>query len=87
MSKLTGFLYAHSSFIEGYARILDLGDTLTEYNRSETPQQADYYAMFADWRAVGQDMIDAIGAYRREYQSRLEERVSRQKATKTAKSA
>ena len=47
------------------ARVLDLGDTLTEYNQSPTGPQADYYALFADWRAIGQDVIDATRAYQR----------------------
>ena len=50
------FLFARPSFLEGWARVFDVGDTLTEYNRSLTPEQADYLAMRADWMAVGDDL-------------------------------
>lgn len=56
-SKYTGLLYNQPSFIEGMARILDFGDTLTEYNRSQDP---DTIALRADWNAVAQDLVKAI---------------------------
>lgn len=60
MSELSTFLFATPSFSEGMGRVLDVGDTLTEYNRSETPELADLRALQADWRAVGLDIISAI---------------------------
>lgn len=54
------FLFAGPSFFEGVGRILDFGGTLTEYNESLTPQQADYFAMRADWALVGHDIRKAI---------------------------
>jgi len=59
MGRYTYFLFAQPSFLEGAARILDFGDTLTEYNVSVTPQQADYYALLSDWRAVGDAITSA----------------------------
>ena len=56
MSSLFGFLYARPSFLEGVARALDVGNTLTEYNSSITPEQADWLALQADWRIVGEDL-------------------------------
>lgn len=56
MSKLSSFLFARPSFWEGAARILDFGNTLTEYNQSLAPEQADYFALSADWKAVGRDI-------------------------------
>ena len=56
MSQLSSFLFADPSFVEGMARVLDLGCTLNEYNNSMTERQADYLALHADWRAVGQDI-------------------------------
>lgn len=50
------FLCARPSFAEGVARILDFGGTLNEYNRSLTPEQADYLALQADWRLIGMDL-------------------------------
>lgn len=70
MSTLFGFLYARPSFREGVARVLDMGDTLTEYNYSLTPQQADRLALRSDWMVVGEDlrhaMIQAARELRRE---------------------
>ena len=56
MNTLSGFLYARPSFLEGMARLLDFGNTLTEYNRSLSPQQADFLALRADWRVAARDM-------------------------------
>ncbi len=57
MGRYSNFLYADPSFTEGMARILDFGDTLTEYNRSPNP---DEIAIRADWNAVIDDMAVAI---------------------------
>lgn len=62
MGDYSFFLFARPSFVEGAARILDFGDTLTEYNRSSSEAEADYNALLADWSAVGQDMRDALRA-------------------------
>jgi hypothetical protein len=56
MSTLSTFLFARPSFAEGFARALDIGCTLDEYNKSSTFQLADLIAMAADWRAVGEDI-------------------------------
>lgn len=53
---LSGVLFARDSFWEGMGRILDFGDTMTDYNYSLTEQQADRLAIRADWRAIGQDI-------------------------------
>lgn len=45
------------------ASAVDLGDTLTEYNRSLTPDRADALALFLDWLAVGMDLSDAMDGY------------------------
>lgn len=46
----TDFLFARPSFLEGWARLFDFGDTLTEFNRSPTP---DACALRQDWLVVG----------------------------------
>jgi hypothetical protein len=56
----SSILFAPPSVAEGLARILDLGDTLTEYNRSLSPEQADAYALTADWNAVVDDLVRAF---------------------------
>jgi hypothetical protein len=50
------FLFAHTGFWDGAARLLDLGGNLVEFNRSITPEQADAIALRMDWEAASQDM-------------------------------
>lgn len=59
MGDYTDLLYARPSFLEGLARVLDLGSTMQEYNRSITAQQANCRALRSDFCAVGQDMWQA----------------------------
>ena len=62
----THFLYAVPSFWRGWARIMDFGGTLTDYNISLTPEQADYLALQSDWFVIGGDIMDA---YQRELEA------------------
>jgi len=62
MSRYFGLLFARPSFLEGVARIFDLGGTLNTYNESESPTEADYLAIANDWRAIDDDMRNAIGS-------------------------
>ena len=68
MSKIspTFRLFARPSFIEGMARVLDLGATLQTYNKSETPEEADYLALLSDWTATGNDLKFVIKKYERD---------------------
>jgi hypothetical protein len=54
------FLFAQPSFASGAARVLDLWGQFDDYNRSETPAEADEKAIAADWLVVGQDILAAI---------------------------
>lgn len=49
-------LFASPSFAEGVSRLFDWGDTLTEYNRSRTGQEADAEGLSEDWSCVGRDL-------------------------------
>ena len=53
-------LFAEPSFVEGMARVLDIGATLQVYNTSLTGREADVKALKNDWRAVGDDLKAAI---------------------------
>ena len=64
MNDEYGLLFAQPSFLEGLARSLDLGDTLTEYNRSESGHAADRRALRSDWDAIGRDMRNAMEEFR-----------------------
>ncbi len=71
MSEQFGLLYATPSFLEGVARSIDIGDTLTEYNGSESGAEADARALRSDWQAVGDDLRQAIAQFRRENSQKL----------------
>jgi hypothetical protein len=54
------FLVASPSFASGAGRLLDWYGSYDTYNFSRDGNEADAKAMFADWRAVGQDLHDSI---------------------------
>lgn len=65
--------YARPSFIEGMARLLDIGGTLNQHDADDlremrtrrlaqpTDVEADAEAIRQVWLAVGQDISDAMG--------------------------
>ena len=62
--KGRGLIYARPSFLEGMARIFDIGGTLNEYDfshyrreraASKNGAKADMEALRSDWQAVGDD--------------------------------
>ncbi|MDQ2732067.1 MAG: hypothetical protein M3Y56_10435 [Armatimonadota bacterium] len=59
-NSYTSLLFAEPSFIEGVARILDFGNTLSEYNESPSSQEADSLALASDWQAINIDFEDAF---------------------------
>ncbi len=64
--KRSGRLFARSSFLEGYARGIDLGATLDIYNSNQSAEKADEQAILSDWLAVGDNIYSAINMYSRE---------------------
>jgi hypothetical protein len=58
------YLFAKPSFIEGMARVLDLGNTLNVYNESPTDVEADSMALYLDWALIGNDISQAISENR-----------------------
>jgi hypothetical protein len=56
---MTDFLFAMPNFIEGMGRAIDLGNTMTHYNTSLTPEEADRRALYNDWAVVGQEIRKA----------------------------
>lgn len=50
------FLYAQPSFWSGLGRWLDLSGRFDGYNVSPAGEAADALALYADWRAVGQEL-------------------------------
>ncbi len=74
MGNFTDYLVARPSFLDGYARLFDFGNTLCEYNYSRNEEEADQIAMWLDWNAVGADI-------RRAYQEFVAAQESKQYAT------
>jgi hypothetical protein len=58
--KMTDFLYARPSAIEGVGRILDFFGTMQTYNQSRSPEEADAHALRNDFRTIGQDIATAV---------------------------
>ncbi len=63
MNENFGLLYATPSFLEGFARVLDIGDTFTTYNTFADAREADFLALRSDWRAIGEDFDNALAEY------------------------
>lgn len=60
------FLFASPSWLSGASRGFDLAGLYDEYNESPTGEEADAKALFADWRVVGQSLLNAVMGVRRE---------------------
>jgi hypothetical protein len=57
------FLFALPTWQEGAGRLVDFGDTLTEYNRTAPPRDPDARATAQDWLAVGDELRAALWGY------------------------
>lgn len=60
------FLFGSFGFPEGMARALDIGTTMVIYNDSPTIEEADDRALNSDWRAIGNDIRNAMKSYAEE---------------------
>lgn len=56
------YMFAKPSFLNGVARILDIGGTFDDssYWISNSPEEADARALARDWAAVGCDLAEAM---------------------------
>jgi hypothetical protein len=52
----TDILFVRPSLMNGAARAIDLFADLDDYNISNSPQEADARAIYADWLAVSNDL-------------------------------
>jgi hypothetical protein len=57
------FLMERPSFIEGMARAVDIGDSMTNYNYSPNGDQADHAGIWADWELIAGDLRVAAQRY------------------------
>ena len=53
-------IYARPSFLEGMARVLDIGGTLNVYHFGPGGAKSDADATLADWQAIGDDLRAAM---------------------------
>jgi len=61
----TDFLFARPSFSGGMAAAMDLcGILVSEYNRSATPNLADFRALQSDWAISGLDLAEVIEQFK-----------------------
>ena len=74
MGDFSTFLFGRPSPIEGAARILDFAGALNQYNTTASGHEADHRALHADWRAVGNDIGEAIRGQSRSAQGILSHR-------------
>lgn len=63
LSQYSNILFARPSLIEGAARIADLSGTLNVYSESDSPQAADYNALWADWCQVGFELREGMNQH------------------------
>ena len=77
LKKYRRFNCARPSFLEGMARVLDMGGTLNVYHRlpvaKPTAQEDTVIALRRHWVAVGQHMRNAIGEFERVERSNIKE--------------
>lgn len=57
------FLFARLSFLRGAAMLFDARGSLSTYNESPTPADADRRATRADWAAVAADLRSAFDLF------------------------
>lgn len=73
MNSYTHILTAAPSFIEGMGRLLDFGDTMTEYNSCPSTVLADELATRADWATVGNDIRASMAQFAAEMDQHKQE--------------
>jgi hypothetical protein len=54
------FLYPTPTFARGVCRSIDFWGMADLYNVSDLPETADAMAMWADWKDVGADLVEAV---------------------------
>lgn len=56
----SNFLFAQPTWQEGVGRLVDFADKLTQYNRTNAPEDPDVRATAQDWLAVGDELRLAL---------------------------
>ena len=58
----TDFLFSTPSFWEGVGSSVAIAGNYYGFNRSRTPNEADYRAIFSDFAVTGKDIVDAANS-------------------------
>jgi hypothetical protein len=61
-NKYSFLLFAQPSFAEGFGRLWDFGNFLTEYNYTPTGDLADYVALRSDTMAVAHELENSFNS-------------------------
>lgn len=69
----TDFLFARPSFLNGAARVFDIGGTLNVYNESPSTKIADLRALRSDWEVVGRDMRAAFNMFEKNHNDKIKQ--------------
>ncbi len=54
------FLYPTPTFARGVGRSIDFWGLADPHNVSNSPEAVDAVAMWADWKDVGEDLVEAV---------------------------
>jgi len=57
---MTDYLFARPTFLSGVGSLADIAGTPHAYNRWPTAAEADAWALYSDWLAVGNDLWTAL---------------------------
>ncbi|MBA2442384.1 MAG: hypothetical protein H0V53_08270 [Rubrobacter sp.] len=61
------FSFAMPGFLSGIASVLDISGNLRWYDYGGDGAEADFKALYSDYRIVGQDIEEAMRTYERQY--------------------
>jgi hypothetical protein len=61
MVSFSSLFFVNGGFLSGAARTFNLGGGTRPRTFTPAPAHADLLAIYADWRAVGQDLKQGVG--------------------------
>ncbi|MBI2410336.1 MAG: hypothetical protein HYV32_00370 [Candidatus Kerfeldbacteria bacterium] len=65
INKYTYRLFRVPTFKRGMASLIDITGKLNEIRFDKSGSEADYKALSSDWKAVGEDLQNAMNTYGR----------------------
>ncbi len=83
----TGFLFPTPGFLSGIGSVLNVFGKPGLYNYSRTGEEADFKALYSDYRMIGQDIEDAMGIFEDEHAQALDGQIRLFDPDKTARAS